>query len=114
MGGRSLITHKSGTLMGMPFEGMQILAYDTVKKKVVSPRIDNFGTGIHIREGSADSTKGSIELSGPMFDPMTNQLPTLRSIITHLDVDPFPFTMFIKPSEGLEFKSGEGTSTRMK
>jgi hypothetical protein len=54
MGGRYQVSKTSGTMMGMPFEGMSILGYDNSKKVFTSTWIDNFGTGIMTLNGIWD------------------------------------------------------------
>ena len=45
MGGRYQLSKSTGTMMGMPFEGMSTVGYDNAKKQFTSTWIDNFGTG---------------------------------------------------------------------
>jgi hypothetical protein len=67
--GRYQVSNHKGNFMGMPFEGMSILAYDNSKKKFVSTWIDNMGTGIMNMEGDWNPSTKSIEFKGKMTDP---------------------------------------------
>ncbi|MCB1050679.1 MAG: DUF1579 domain-containing protein [Acidobacteria bacterium] len=69
MGGRYQISHHSSTMMGMPFSGMGILAYDNVLKKFTTTWIDNFGTGILYGEGSKNAD-GVLVILGTMANPV--------------------------------------------
>src|SRR5690606_3129758 len=53
-----------GEIMGMPFEGQSITAYDNAKKTFISTWIDNMGSGIMVMEGQYDPKTRTMELDG--------------------------------------------------
>ena len=58
LGGRYVVGKFTGTMMGMPFEGMSTMGYDNAKKIFVSTWIDNVGTGIvHMTGTYNEATK---------------------------------------------------------
>ena len=73
LGNRYLQEEYSGEMMGMPFQGMGITAYDNFRQKYVSSWIDSAGTGIYFTEGTADAGGQNITLSGKMDEPATGQ-----------------------------------------
>src|SRR4030095_9968835 len=54
----------TGNMMGMPFEGHSILAFDNAKKMFINTWIDNFGSGMMIMKGTWDSTTKTMTLTG--------------------------------------------------
>ena len=46
MDGRYLVEEYDGEMMGQPFKGMGLMAYDNSEQRFVSAWIDNMGTGI--------------------------------------------------------------------
>ncbi|WP_312075105.1 DUF1579 domain-containing protein [Chryseobacterium sp.] len=101
-------THK-GNMMGMPFEGVSILAYDNAKKKFVSTWIDNMGTGIMNMEGDWKASSKSIEFKGKMTDPTRpEQDCDVREVFTFIDDNNQKMEMFGPDAKtGKEFKTME-------
>src|SRR4030042_2998784 len=59
LGGRYLKSLNYGEVMGMPFEGMNLLAYDKATNEFFRFWIDNIGTGMTMAPGKKDKkTKG--------------------------------------------------------
>lgn len=112
MGGRYLVTKHSGNVMGMPFEGMSIEAYDNAAEKFVSIWIDNLGTGLAYSDGHYDDEAGMIVYEGTMTDPITKQDSWFKQTVKHMDDGSLYFEMFIKNPDGSEFKNMEITYTK--
>ena len=68
LGGRYQESIHTGNMMGMPFEGRSLLAYDNAQKKFVSTWIDNWGTGFMNMSGTWDEATKSLSMSGTMPD----------------------------------------------
>jgi hypothetical protein len=64
MEGRFLHQEFQGQMMGQPFTGMSIDAYDNIRKKYVTIWIDTRGTGIFIMEGAGSADGKTITLKG--------------------------------------------------
>ncbi|MBL1215659.1 MAG: DUF1579 domain-containing protein [Ignavibacteriae bacterium] len=105
LGGRYLQATHSGTVMGMPFEGLNLSGYDNHTKKFISIWIDNMGTGISKSEGTYDKKTNSINFTGNMIDPVTGKNMTYRSVAKMIDDDHQEFVMYMKDKDGKEFKS---------
>ncbi|WP_143883050.1 DUF1579 domain-containing protein [Chryseobacterium binzhouense] len=107
--GRYQMSSHKGNMMGMPFEGMSILAYDNSKKKFVSTWIDNMGTGIMNMEGDWNPSTKSIEFKGKMTDPSRSGKDcNVREVFTFVDDNTQKMEMYGPDSKtGKEFKTME-------
>ena len=116
MGGRYQSSKHTGNMMGMPFEGQSITAYDNAKKKFVSTWIDNFGTGIMVMEGNWDATTKTMTMSGSMPDICRpGKECTMKEIFTMVDDNTQKMEMYSPdPKTGKEFKMMEIVMTRKK
>ncbi len=92
LGGRYMkITH-TGTMMGMPFEGLELDGYDNDKQEFTSIWIDNLGTGTTVTHGTYDKDSKTITYTGTMYEPMSKQDLNIRQTVTltddnHIDVE---------------------------
>ncbi len=69
MDGRFLHQEFHGQMMGQPFTGMSIDAYDNIRKKYVTVWIDTRGTGVFIMEGTGSTDGKTITLRGAHPEP---------------------------------------------
>jgi len=113
MGGRYLVANYKGMFGGMPFEGMEVLGYDNMKKQYVSSWVDNMGTGIMLSQGPAmDPATHSYTLTGTMADPMGRE-STMREVTSIVDGNTYTMTMYAN-DRGREQKMMEITYSRAK
>ena len=113
MGGRYLVASYKGMFEQMPFEGMEVLGYDNMKKHYTSTWVDNMGTGIMLSQGGAmDPSTKTLTLSGPFTDP-TGVESSMRSVTSIVDGNTYTMTMYAKVA-GNEAKMMEITYTRVK
>lgn len=110
MDGRYIVGKYSGTMMGMPFNGMDITGYDNALKVYQSVWIDNMGTGIMNLEGTYDKTSNSIVYKGKMVVPNGSKVD-VRQVLKIIDKDHSTFEMFVDMGSG-ETKSMEIKYTR--
>lgn len=88
MGGRYVQSTARGVMMGMPFEGMGINAYDNLTKQFVSSWIDSFGTGLTTMTGTYDAATKTITYQGEMADMMQpTVMIKVRQLIRFVDTD---------------------------
>jgi len=113
MGGRYQISKTTGSMMGMPFEGMSLMGYDNAKKIFTSTWVDNFGTGTITSEGTWDEQAKTINLKGKAMEPMSGKEITMRQVIKFIDNDTQQIEMF-DDRTGKETKSMEIKLTRKK
>jgi uncharacterized protein DUF1579 len=113
MGGRYLVGKYKGDFSGMPFEGMEVLGYDNMKKQYVSSWVDNMGTGIMLSTGNAmDPATKSFTLTGSAPDP-SGQVMSMREITSIVDGNTYTMTMY-GTMGGQEMKMMEITYSRLK
>lgn len=101
-----------GSMMGMPFEGEGITAYDNAKKMFVSTWIDNMGTGVMQMEGPWDEASKSMTLKGSMKDPITGKECTMREVFKIVDDKHQQMEMY-STQDGKEYKNMEMKLTKM-
>jgi hypothetical protein len=114
LGDRYQESHNTGTMMGMPFEGIGTLAYDNARKVFISTWIDNMGTGLMTMEGTWDEASKTINFTGNMVNPGTGSAKQERVRETYSVVDDHThlMQMFAQGKDGKEFKTMEIKFTR--
>ncbi|MFL9843644.1 DUF1579 domain-containing protein [Flavobacterium rhizosphaerae] len=113
MGGRYQESRYKGTIMGMPFEGRSILAFDNASKEFKSTWIDNMGTGLLVSKGKLDINNKRFVFEGQSTDPVDGKTITTREIYTLVDENTRKIEMF-DTKDGKEHKSMEIVLTRKK
>lgn len=106
MGGRYQQSVHKGNMMGMPFEGMGLLAYDNAKKTFGSSWIDNFGTGLMYMDGVWDQASRSIIFKGKCVDPSTGKDMGIRQVMKFID-DHHMLVEMYSVNDGKEMKTME-------
>ena len=116
LGGRYQESTHSGNMMGMPFEGRSLLAYDNADKKFVSSWVDNWSTGIMIMTGTWDETTKSMTLTGTMPDiNRPGKECHFKEKFTIIDDNTHHMEMWgPDPKTGKEYKMMEMRMTRKK
>jgi hypothetical protein len=106
LGGRYLKSFNTGNMMGMPFEGIGLIAYDNAKKVFINSWIDNMGTGVMTLEGTWDDKSKSITFTGKMVDPMTGKDTPVKEVVKFIDDNNQVLEMY-QQAKGKEYKSME-------
>lgn len=114
MGGRYQESSHTATMMGMPFEGHGMLAYDNAKKVFQSTWIDNMGTGIMSLSGSWDAATKSLTLTGRSIDPGLLSEKDFKEVMTVIDDNTQSMAMFANGPDGKEMKMMEIKYSRKK
>lgn len=104
----------SGTMMGMPFNGKSIMAYDNAKKQFAVSWIDNLGSGLMIMTGQYDAATKTLNLNGTQTDPVTGKDSKVRQEQKFIDDDNYLLTMYGDGPDGKEVKFMEATFKRVK
>jgi uncharacterized protein DUF1579 len=112
LGGRYVEHTWKGNMMGMAFEGRGTDAYDNVAKQYVSSWIDSMSTGIVVQTGACDDAGKTCTYTGDVWDPMTGQKSTMKSVITWIDDNTFTNAMYGKGPTGEEMKMMEIVAKR--
>lgn len=114
MNGLYLISDFSSNMMGMPFTGQSITAYDNAKKMFVITWIDNFGSGIIMMTGQYNEQTKTLEVKGKQTDPVSGKDSDIRQVNVYHDNDSYTSTMYGTGPDGKETKFMEGTLKRKK
>jgi len=113
LGGRYLKSMNYSDVMGMPMEGLNILAYDKATNEFFSFWVDNMGTGMTMARGKYDEKSKVCDMKGTMVDPMTGKEMQYRQTMKFIDDNNQQMEMYMI-SDGKETKSMEITATRKK
>jgi hypothetical protein len=114
LGGRFLRMEFKGTMFGQPFEGVQIIGYDNLKKKYIFLWIDNTSTVFYLTEGSRDESTNVLTETGLWPDFMTGGTVKERGTINWLNPDEYVHETYMTGADGKEFKSMENRCVRKK
>ncbi|HEX7846067.1 MAG TPA: DUF1579 domain-containing protein [Chitinophagaceae bacterium] len=116
LGGKYQRTKHSGTMMGMPFEGLSMTGYDNATKQFTSTWMDNWNTGIMTMTGSWDEASKTLTMSGTypdIFRP--GKECKMREVFKVIDDNNQVIEMYGPDQKtGKEFKMMEIKSTRKK
>lgn len=111
MEGRFLHQEFHGEMMGQPFTGMSIDAYDNIRKKYITVWVDTRGTGVVIMEGTGSPDGKTITLRGSHPEPGGGTM-THRAIWKIIDVNNQLVEMYRAQHGQKETKMMEITYTR--
>ena len=109
--GRFLYQDFNGQMMGQPFNGIGIDAYDNVTKKYVTAWMDSLGTGILLMEGTASPDGKTITLRGSHAEPGGGKVMH-RATWKIIDGNNQTFEMYGTHGRGKEMKILEIVYTR--
>lgn len=113
LGGRFLKMEFKGTMMGQPFEGLQIIGYDNLQQKYITLWIDSTSTAFFQTAGARDPAKDIITETGVWPDPMGGTAK-VRTVTRWIGPDEFIYEMYMVGADGKEFKSMENRCIRKK
>lgn len=99
-GGRFTSTTVQGTMMGQPFQGLDLTGYNNVTKKFESLWIDSMGTSMMFMTGTYDQATRTFTMHGEMADPMTGGATKVRTVYTMHEDKPHTFKMFTDDAAG--------------
>jgi len=113
LGGRFIMMKFSGTMMGQPFEGIQIVGYDNMQKKFQTLWIDSSSTAFFLLSGTCDAARKTWTDMGRWADPMGGTT-NVRSVTRIVGPDEYVYEMYMGMPDGKEFKSLENRCLRKK
>jgi|SRR6185436_7780627 hypothetical protein len=113
LGDRFLESKHSGVFAGVPFEGMELLGFDTRKNQFSSVWIDNMGTSMAVStSGSYDAATKTLTINSSFDDPVSGK-PMAYKMVTHvIDPNKHVFTM-VENKDGKDVTDMEITYTRV-
>ena len=109
--GRFLLQEYTGTMMGMPFNGLGTWGYDNVKKEYIGSWMDTSSTGAMNSTGQYDAATKAWTMKGSFLEPSGKAIPT-RQVIKIVDPNTHTFEFYMPGPDGKEFKSMMLTYTR--
>jgi len=109
--GRFLQQELTGQIMGQPFSGIEITAYDNLLKRYVTSWMSTMSTGIFMMEGTASTDGKTITLKGQHAEPGGGYMKH-RAIWKIMDSNTQTFDMYGTHPGGKEWKMMETTYTR--
>ena len=109
--GRFLYQEFTGEMMGQPFSGVGIDAYDNLRKRYVTVWLDTMSTGVFTMEGTASADGKTITLKGQHGETGGGQM-THRAIWKLVDANTQTFEMYGAHGHGKEMKMLEIAYTR--
>jgi Protein of unknown function (DUF1579) len=112
--GRYLHADYSGTMMGKPFKGAGLWAYDKLKQKYMSLWIDDMSTMVMVAEGAADSSGKVITVKSKCMDPMKGKEIDMKQVLTVIDNDHHTYEAYQSDDGKDETKSVTIKYTRAK
>jgi hypothetical protein len=113
LGGRFVQMAFKGTMMGRPFEGLQVTGYDNMQKTYTTFWIDDSSTAFYILTGPYDAAAKAYNQKGNWADPMGGTTP-VRTVTRIVGPDEFVFENYMVLPDGKEFKSMEYQALRRK
>lgn len=113
LGGRFVRLVYKGTMMGQPFEGIQITGYDNMQKAYITNWVDNTSTSFYLLTGTYDQAKKTFTNAGKWADPMGGLTP-VKMIIRILGPGEFVTETWMTLPDGKPFKSMEDRAVRKK
>jgi len=113
LGGRFVMTKFKGTMMGQPFEGMQVDGFDNMRNKFQTFWVDNSSTSFYLLSGTYDAKTRTWNATGRWADPMGGMTP-VRTVTRIVGPDEYIYEMYMGRPDGQEFKSLENHGLRKK
>lgn len=87
LGGRFLTMAQKGTMMGMGYESLFTIGYNTIDHTLSMTTLTNMGTGTLYLTGNASEQDGTFTLFGSLTNPVSKQEIHVRQIIAFPDKD---------------------------
>lgn len=113
MGGRFLQSMYKGNMMGMPFEGMELLAFDMKKQQFMNVWIDNMGTTLSVGSGDKPDASGKVfTITSSFDDPVSGKTVPFKLVTKIIDPNSSTFTM-IGTKDGKDHTEMEIAYTRV-
>jgi hypothetical protein len=106
LGGRYLHSTYRGEMMGLPFEGAGIDAYDTIADEYVSLWMDSMTTGVMRWSGGCNGNGTVRTMVGEMKGP-NGEIVRSKTVTTVRDDDTYSYESFRIAADGTEVKEME-------
>lgn len=116
LGGKYQVSTHTGDMMGMPFEGRSVTAYDNATKQFTSTWIDSWSTGIMTMAGTWDESSKKLTMTGSYPDiNRPGKMCNMREVFTVIDENTQKMEMYGPDQKtGKEYKIMEISMKRVK
>ena len=105
LGGRFLELKQKGKMMGMDYESIYTIGYNTIDHTFSMTTITNMGTGTLALQGEWDENTRTATLYGQLTNPVSKQTINVKQTITLLDDDTLLIESFDKEGDNPEKKT---------
>lgn len=113
LGDRFLESQHSGSFAGAPFEGLELLGFDTRKSQFSSVWVDNMGTTMSVSSGGTyDPATKTLTINSSFDDPVTGKATPFKMVTHIVDPNKHVFSM-VGNRDGKDFTEMEITYTRV-
>lgn len=85
LGGRFLEMKQQGNMMGMDYQSIMTIGFNTIDKKMALTTITNMGTGTLSLFGNWDNKTRTADLSGQLMNPVSREIINVRQTIAFID-----------------------------
>ncbi|MEC3880237.1 DUF1579 family protein [Parapedobacter sp. 10938] len=105
LGGRFLTLQQVGKMMGMDYESIYTIGYNTIDHTMSMTTITNMGTGTLALQGKWDGNTQSATLYGTLTSPVSKQTIKVKQIVRFIDDDTLIIESFDKVGDNPEKKT---------
>jgi hypothetical protein len=113
LGGRFLEMKQKGNMMGMDYQAITTLGFNNTDKKFGLTTLTNMGTGTLSLFGDWDAGTRTATLYGPLTNPVTKGIISVKQIISFVDPNTIVIESFDKEGDAPEKKTVEYKFTRV-
>jgi hypothetical protein len=114
LGGKTLRQEYQSSMNGTPYTVLQLVGYDSNKKKFFEIKLDNMDTGAMFNEGTISDDGKEITQVGPYVDRKTGKNEKLRTVTKIIDKDHYTLEWYMPDENGNEEKAVTLSHTRKK
>ncbi len=105
LGDRFLELKQKGDMMGMAYEAVMTLGFNTIDKKMAMTTITNMGTGTLALYGQWDEANKKATLYGSLTNPVSKQNIKVKQIIDFVDTDTLVIESYDTEGDQIEKKT---------
>lgn len=105
LGDRFLEMKQKGDMMGMAYESVMTLGFNTIDKKMAMTTITNMGTGTLALFGQWDEVNKKATLYGSLTNPVSKQNIMVKQIIDFVDPDTLVIESYDTEGDQVEKKT---------
>ena len=113
LGGRFLELKQKGKMMGMDYESVYTIGYNTIDSTISMTTITNMGTGTLALNGEWNENTNTATLYGKLTNPVSKKTINIKQILEFIDNDTFVIQSFDQEEDKPEKKTVEYKFVRL-